>query len=302
MRVFVTGATGWVGSALVKDLIGSGHEVIGLSRSADKARGIIGDGVEVLHGTLGDLDVLRDGAARADAVVHTAFNHDFSRFAENAAEDRRAIETLGAVLKGSDRPLIVTSGFANLGTTGPATEAADPPAVSDRYPRASEAAAEALAAQGVRTAAMRLAPSVHGEGDHGFVPILVNLAREKGLAAYIDDGANRWPGVHRSDAARAYRLALETGVTERRYHAAAEEGVPFRAIAETIGAQLGLPVVSVAREDAAAHFGWFAAFARADMAASSERTRKVLGWQPEGPGLLEDLAQDYYYTAQEASG
>lgn len=295
MRVFVTGATGWVGAALVSDLLAGGHRVIGLSRSAEKAEALADRGVEILHGTLGDLDILRDGVERADAVVHTAFNHDFSRFVENAAEDRRAIEAMGAALKGSDRPLIVTSGFASLGMSGPATEAADPPAVSDRYPRASEAAAEALAEQGVRTAAMRLAPSVHGEGDHGFVPILIDLARAKGVAAYIDDGSNRWPGVHRFDAARAYRLALETGVTERRYHAAAEEGIAFRAIAAAIGARLGVPVISVPRADAEAHFGWFAAFAGADMAASSERTREVLGWAPTGPGLLEDLAGPYYY-------
>ena len=200
-------------------------------------------------------------------------------------------------MKGSDNPLIVTSGFAHLDSDDPATEGVDPPAVSDRYPRASEAAAEELAAQGVRAAAMRLAPSVHGVGDHGFVPILIALARAKGIAAYIDDGANRWPAVHRFDAARAYRLALETGVTERRYHAAAEEGVPFRAIAEAIGAGLGVPAVSLSGRDASAHFGWFASFAGADMPASAERTSAVLRWQPEEPGLLEDLARGHYFAA-----
>jgi nucleoside-diphosphate-sugar epimerase len=295
MRVFVTGATGWVGSAVVRDLIAHGHRVIGLSRSEEKAAAIAADGAEVLRGEIGDLDLLRKGASEADAVIHTAFNHDFSRFAANAAEDRAAIEAMGAMLKGSERPIIATSGFAWLTDGRPATEEDKAPPVSASYPRGSEAAIDALAESGVRAAVVRLAPSVHGDGDHGFVPILIGIAREKGAAAYIGDGANRWPGVHRIDAARVYRRALETGVTQRRYHAADEEGVPFREIAGVIGNRLGLPVVSKAPEDAADHFGWFTMFAGANIPASSARTRDALDWAPTGPGFLKDIGGDYYY-------
>lgn len=288
MRVFVTGATGWVGSAVVGELVGAGHQVTGLARSAAKEPALAAAGATVLRGTLDDLDLLRGAAAEAEAVIHTAFNHDFTRFAENAAQDRRAIETLGSALEGSDRPLLVTSGLARLAPGRVATEADLP---DPSFPRQSEAAARALAERGVRAAAIRLAPSVHGLGDHGFVPILIALAREKGVSAYIGEGANRWPGVHRSDAARLYRLALEQGVTEPVYHAAAEEGVPFREIAGVIGRRLGLPVESRDPE----HFGWFAHFAGADMAASSGRTRALLQWQPTGPDLLADLDQPGYY-------
>ena len=243
MHVFVTGATGWVGSAVVEDLIGAGHRVTGLARSADKAAALAATGAEVLHGTLDDLDLLRDGASAADATIHTAFNHDFSKFADNAAQDQRAIETLGAALEGSDRPLLVTSGLALLAPGRLATEADAPPS-DPSWPRKSEPAALALAARGVRAASVRLAPSVHGVGDHGFIPILIRLAREKGVAAYIGEGLNRWPGVHRVDAARLYRLALEQGVTEAAYHAVADEGVAFRDIAAVIGRRLGIPVES----------------------------------------------------------
>lgn len=296
MRVFVTGATGWVGSAVVRELIAHGHQVLGLSRSEEKAAALAADGAEILRGMVGDLDLLRRGASETDAVIHTAFNHDFSNFAANAAEDRTAIETMGAVLKGSDRPIIVTSGLGLLAPGRVATEDMPAPPVSDRWPRASEAAAEALAADGVRAAAMRLPPSVHGEGDHGFLPILIGIAREKGEAAYIGDGSNRWCGVHRNDAARAYRLALETGATAHAYHAIDEEAVPFRRIAETIGKGLGVPVVSKAPEEAEAHFGWFTMFAGMDMPASSVRTREMLGWAPTGPGFLEDIGGAYYYA------
>jgi nucleoside-diphosphate-sugar epimerase len=235
---------------------------------------------------------LRDAASGADAVIHTAFNHDFSRFAENARQDQLAIETLGSALIGSDRPLIVTSGFALLAPGRIATEA-DLPASHPSYPRRSEAAAIALAERGVRAASVRLAPSVHGLGDHGFIPFLIGLAREKGLSGYIGDGLNRWPGVHRLDAARLYRLALEQGVTEPAYHATADEGVAFKDIAAVIGRRLGVPVESRSRE----HFGWFADFAGADIPASSARTQSLLGWEPTGPDLLSDIDQPGYYAA-----
>ena len=291
MRVFVTGATGWVGSAVVGELIGAGHQVTGLARSDDKAAALAATGAKVVRGTLDDHDALRDAAAMADGVIHLGFNHDFSRFAANCEQDRQAIEILGAALEGSDRPLLVTSGVALLAPGRVATEADVAPS-DPSYPRKSEAAARALAARGVRAATVRLAPSVHGVGDHGFVPILVGLAREKGVSAYPGEGLNRWPGVHRSDTGRLYRLALERGATEAVYHGIAEEGVPFKAVAAVIGRRLGLPVESRGRE----HFGWFADFAGADMPASSERTRALLGWTPAGPGLLADIDQPGYYA------
>ncbi len=290
MRVFFTGATGWVGSAVVKELVDAGQQVTGLARSDGKAAALAATGAEVLRGTLDDLDALHGAAAAADAVIHTAFNHDFVKFAENAGQDRRAIETLGSALLGSDRPLLVTGGVALLAPGRFATEADVPPDVPS-YPRKSEAAARALAERGVRATTIRLSPSVHGLGDHGFMAILIGLAREKGVSAYIDEGLNRWPGVHRLDAGRLYRLVLEHGATEPAYHGVADEGVPFKDIAEVIGRQLGLPVESRGRE----HFGWFADFAGADMPASSERTRSLLGWEPTGPDLLTDIDQPGYY-------
>ncbi|KPC54589.1 SDR family oxidoreductase [Amantichitinum ursilacus] len=289
MHVFVTGATGWVGHTVVEDLLQAGHAVTGLVRSADKAAALSAKGAHVLQGTLDDLDILRQGASAADAVVHTAFNHDFSKFLQNVEQDRIAIEALGSALLGTQKPLLVTSGLARLAPGRLALETDVPDA---NFARKSEAAARALAASGVRAATVRLAPSVHGLGDHGFVPILIKLAREKGVSAYIGDGQNRWAGVHRTDAAQVYRLALESGVTEAAYHAVADESVPFKAIAEVIGRQLGLPVESRERE----HFGWFADFAGMDMAASAAHTRQVLGWSPTGPALLSDLDQPGYYA------
>ena len=291
MHVFVTGATGWVGSAVVEELVGAGHRVTGLARAEDKAAALAAGGAAVLRGTLDDLDMLREAASAADAVIHTAFNHDFSRFAENAGQDRRAIEVLGRALEGSDRPLVVTSGVALLAPGRVANEADVAPSLPS-FPRRSEAAARALAERGVRAATVRLAPSVHGLGDHGFVPILIALARETGVSAYLGEGLNRWPGVHRLDAARLYRLVLEQGCTESAYHAIADEGVAFREIAAVIGRRLGVPVEARGRE----HFGWFADFAGADMPASSERTRSLLGWAPTGPGLLADLDQPGYFA------
>ncbi|MFZ6658348.1 SDR family oxidoreductase [Undibacterium sp. TJN19] len=288
MHVFVTGATGWVGSAVVQELIAAGHQVTGLARSAEKTAALATAGAKVVLATLDDLDVLRTVAARADAVIHTAFNHDFSKFIENCEQDSRVIAALGSALEGSSRPLIVTSGL--LGMERGASELDLP---SPGSPRKSEPSARALAERGIRAATVRLAPSVHGLGDYGFVPLLIRLAKEKGVSAYLDEGQNCWSGVYRQDAARVYCLALEQGVTEAVYHAIADESISFKAIAEMIGQHLGLPVES--RD--ADHFGWFAKMAGANMAASSLRTRELLGWKPEGPGMLADLDQEGYYSA-----
>lgn len=287
MHVFVTGATGWIGSAVVQDLIGAGHQVTGLARNDEKAARLAASGATVLRATLDDLDALKNAASEVDAVIHTAFNHDFSKFPESAAQDQRVIEALGSALEGSKHPLLVTSGLSGL--PAGATEADLPDPTS---PRRSEMAARALKERGVRVATVRLAPSVHGIGDHGFIPIVIRLAREKGVSAYIGDGQNKWSGVYRLDAAKVYRLALEQGVTEAVYHAVADEAVPFRDIASIIGRRLGLPVEQRERE----HFGWFATMAGGNMAASSARTRALLGWNPTGPSLLADLEQPAYYA------
>jgi nucleoside-diphosphate-sugar epimerase len=292
MRVFVTGASGFIGSAVVSELIDAGHQVLGLARSASSADVVEAAGAHVHRGDLEDLESLRAGAESADGVIHLAFNHDFTDYAGAAETDRRAIDTLGAVLAGSDRPFVVTSGLAGFafGRTMTEDDAADPDS-----PRASEHAALAFASRGVRVAVLRLPPSVHGEGDHGFVPRLIDIAREKGVSAYPGDGSNRWPAVHRFDAARLFRLALESAPAGARLHAIGDEGVPVRDIAGTIGRHLSLPVTAIAAETAANHFGWLGVFFSLDVPASSALTRERLGWRPTQTGLLDDLEEGHYF-------
>jgi nucleoside-diphosphate-sugar epimerase len=291
MRVFVTGASGFIGSAVVPELIEAGHQVVGLARSEASAAALAAAGAGVHQGDLEDLESLRAGAAAADGVIHLAFNHDFANYAGAAETDRRAIETLGETLAESDRPFVVTSGMAGFSPGRVMTEddAADPAS-----PRASEAALS-FGSRGVRVSVLRLPPSVHGEGDHGFVPRLIGTANDKGVSAYPGDGTNRWPAVHRLDAAHLFRLALEAAPAGARLHAVGDEGIPVRDIAEVIGRHLRLPVTAIPRENATDHFGWLGAFFSLDVAASSALTRELLGWQPIHPGLLDDLDEGHYF-------
>ena len=296
MKIFVTGATGFIGSAVVPELIRAGHQVLGLTRSEVGAKSLVDAGAQVHRGHLEDLESLRSGAAQSDGVIHTAFNHDWSKFAENCEMDKRAIETLGSVLHGSDRPLGVTSGLALLEQGRPATEDDPPAPVSTSYPRASEATAAVLGARGVNTSVVRL-PQVHNTVKQGLVTYLIALAREKRISAYAGDGMNRWAATHVLDAARLYRLALESATAGSRYHAVAEEGVTLRDIAEVIGLGLKVPVVAISSEEAAAHFGFLARFAGMNLRGSSAKTQERLGWRPTGPGLIADLEQMRYIAA-----
>jgi nucleoside-diphosphate-sugar epimerase len=293
MRIFVTGATGFIGIPVVEELISAGHKVLGMARSDEGAKSLKVIGADVHRGSLEDLESLKNGAAVADAVIHLAFVHDFSKFQENCETDKRAIEALGSVLAGSNRPLIVTTGTAGLATAPGqvATEDMDVPP-NFPFPRVSEQAA--LALKDVNASVMRL-PQVHNTVKQGLVTYLIGLAREKGLSAFVGEGRNRWSAGHVSDAARLYRLALEKGDRGAKYHAVGEEGVPMRDIAEVIGRGLEVPVKSLSPQEAQAHFGWLAMFAASDLQASSAKTRKELGWNPTGPGLIADLEQMRYH-------
>jgi nucleoside-diphosphate-sugar epimerase len=296
MRIFITGATGFVGSAIVPELIGAGHQVLGLARSEAAAASLTAAGAGVQRGSLDDLESLRKGAAAADAVIHAGFIHDFANYAAAAETDKRAIETIGAVVAGSERPFIVTSGTA---LAAPGRVALETDMANSNFPRKSEEAAASAAAGGARVSVLRLPPSVHGVGDHGFVPLLIRIARDKGVSAYVGEGLNRWPAVHRLDAADLYRLLIEKRPTAPRNHAVADEGVPFREIAEVIGRRLNIPVMSKSPEEAADHFGWFAHVVGLDCPASSVQTQEQLGWRPMQASLIPDIDQPSYFETNQ---
>ena len=300
MRIFVTGATGFIGSATAQELLGAGHEVVGLARSDASAAALERAGVAVHRGDLEDLESLRAAAAAADGVIHTAFVHDFSQLENAGRIDLRAIEAMGAELEGSDRPLVITSGIGLLAPGRVATEEDRPdPESRASHRSASEVTAVALAERGVRSAVVRFPPTVHGAGDHGFVPVLIGVAREQGVSRYAGDGANRWSAVHRRDAARLFRLAVERAPAGSVWHGVAEEGVPTRDIAEVIGRHLGVATASIAPEKAPEHFGWIGGFFAADVPASSALTRERLGWEPVEAGLIADLEAGHYFQAEQ---
>jgi len=297
MRVFVTGATGFIGSAVVRELLDAGHQVTGLARTDQAAASLAAAGAGVRRGSLEDLDSLRGGAAASDGVIHTAYIHDFSENNDGPAYariDGRAIDVMGEELAGSGRPLVVAAGLP-VPPPGRLTTEEDAVPENPAYPRVSERAALSLTGLGVQASVLRMPPTVHGEGDHGFIPALIGIARAKGLSAYVGDGANRWSAVHRLDAARLFRLALESAPAGTRLNAVGDEGVPFRDIAEVIGKHLDLPVTSLSAQEAAGHFGLFAGFASTDVPASSALTRERFGWQPTHPGLLADLDEGHYF-------
>jgi nucleoside-diphosphate-sugar epimerase len=294
MRVFVTGASGFIGSAVLPELLGAGHHVVGLARSDASAAKIVELGGEVHRGDLEDLGGLRAAAERSDGVIHLGFVHDFSRYDDSVRIDAQAIETFGAVLKGSDRPFVIASGIAALRHgDAPATERDLPAPAFPRAPAAQRTVA--MAEQHIRSSVVRLPPTVHGEGDHGFIPTLVNIARTTGVSGYIGTGANRWPAVHQCDAARLFRLALESAPAGSVLHAIDDEGVPTRVIAEVIGRHLDVSVASIDPDDAAAQFSWLASFFAVDTPATSALTRRLLDWQPTHPRLIEDLEQGHYF-------
>jgi nucleoside-diphosphate-sugar epimerase len=299
MRVFVTGATGHIGSVVVKELLEHGHEVLGLARSAASAEALTAAGADVQRGSLDDLDALSTAAASADGVIHLAFVHDFSDYAAAASTDLQAVETIGSALIGSGKAFVNTSGTMMLAFSAPGRLGGEDDATDESGPRvASENAAIALAQRGVRSSVIRLAPTVHGTTDfHGFVPSLIDAARATGRSVYVGDGANRWPAVHTIDAARLYRLAIESAPAGSRLHGAAEEGVPFRDIATVIGEQLGVPVVGVTAEEAIEQLGFIGAIVALDNPTSSARTRELLGWRPEHPTLLADLKARHYFAS-----
>ncbi|MGB7727200.1 MAG: SDR family oxidoreductase [Candidatus Acidiferrum sp.] len=292
MNVFVTGATGFIGSAVVRELLTAGHQVLGLARSDAGAKALLAAGAQVHRGDLEDLESLRSGAKSSDGVIHLAFNHDFSKFAANCEMDRRAVEALGSTLAGSDRPLVITSGTGMVRTPGRASTEEDAP--NSSIPRvASEQAAAALASRGVRVSVMRL-PQVHDTVKQGLIKYLIAVAREKGVSAHVGDGLNRWPAVHLLDCAHLYRLVLEKSSAGARYNAVTEEGVPLHEIAEVIGRGLKLPTISISREQAGEHFGWLAEFVGFDLPASGAMTQERLGWRPTGPGIISDLENMHY--------
>jgi nucleoside-diphosphate-sugar epimerase len=301
MRVFVTGATGFIGSAIVRELLGNGHEVTGLARSDKAAETVAAAGAEVFRGSLEDTDRLREAAGHADGVIHTGYIHDFSPTADPAAAaavDGDAIAAFGEALAGTGKPLVVAAVLPEPEPGSIATEGLKAPE-NPHYPRVTEPAALALVDQNIRASIVRLPPSVHGEGDYAFVPSLIAITRAKGLSAYVGDGANVWPAVHRLDAARLFRLALELAPAGTLLNAVGDEGVPFREIAEVIGRHLDVPVKSVTAAEAREHFGGFAMFAQRNVPASSVRTQERLGWRPAQPGLIADLDQEHYYTVRD---
>lgn len=291
MRVFVTGATGFIGTAVVGELLQAGHQVLGLARSDASAKALETMGAEVQRGSLEDLDSLHHGASKADGVIHLAFIHDFSQYEAAGVTDKEAIEALGGALAGSNRPLIVTSGTNGIQPAGDLITEDDD---SIGFPRRSEVTALAQAARGVRACVVRLPPSVHGEGDSAFVPALIDIARKNGVSAYVGEGKNRWSAVHVLDAAGLFRLALEKGVPGARYNAVTDEGIPVRELADLIGQQLQLPVRSITPEESAGHFGWMSRFIVLNAPTSSKKTRQVLGWQPSHPTLLDDMRRNYF--------
>ena len=294
MRVFLTGANGWIGSVVAQDLLKAGHSVVGLVRSKDKSQDLAGAGLTPLVGSLLDLDVLRQAAEDADGIIHTAFGLDMTQIKDLAEEDRQAIETFGEVYAGSDRPIVITGGVGLDPSGKPFMETARPPIIPE-FPRASEQTAFALAERGLRVSVVRNPRSVHGHGErHGFVPMLTAVAKEKGFSAWVGDGKNLWPSVHRLDAARVYRLALERGASNEAYHAIGEEGVPYRSIAEAIGRQLGIPAKSLTSGEAEQHFGPLAMWVAGNGPASSARTRELLGWAPQEVGLIADIERPDY--------